>query len=215
MLLQSHEGYLAPLAALPDVWSDGEYSGLCGRGGYTVSAKWRGGKAYEFTVKASCGGICRVKYGDMSRAVVECGGEAIAVTHERFDLISFECRAGEVYTITKMERPDRAPTPECVMLGEDNRTISWKPVEGYVYTISRAYDNEPTYKVIASGLASGEYTDADDCKFDHVTYRVTAKAKDAVSPASESLPAVCVGNNATKLYLERYRHIIRQLDSLK
>ena len=111
-----------------------------------------------------------------------------------------------------MTRPERAPQP-VASLSDDNRTISWTQVDGCSYTISRAYDNDSKYTVVASGLTSGSYTDTDSSKYDHVTYRLTAAY--GKSPADESLPAVLVGNHATKLYLERYRHILRQLDSLK
>ena len=212
MLLQSHEGYLAPLAALPDAWESGEYHGLVGRGGYEVSARWQAGQAVEFKIIPKRDGICRVKYGDMNGARVYCGELPVEVRHERYDLIAFDCEAGKTYTIVGMTRPERAPQP-VASLSDDNRTISWTQVDGCSYTISRAYDNDSKYTVVASGLTSGNYTDTDSSKYDHVTYRLTAAY--GKSPADESLPAVLVGNHATKLYLERYRHILRQLDSLK
>jgi alpha-L-fucosidase 2 len=52
MLLQSHEGYIHVLPALPDEWKNGEFTGLSARGGYTVSAKWSAGEIYEVSVTA-------------------------------------------------------------------------------------------------------------------------------------------------------------------
>lgn len=40
MLLQSHEGYIEPLAALPDTWNKGNFKGLMARGNFQISANW-------------------------------------------------------------------------------------------------------------------------------------------------------------------------------
>ena len=45
MLLQSHDGFIDILPALPDAWAAGEFNGLMARGGYKVSVRWEEGKA--------------------------------------------------------------------------------------------------------------------------------------------------------------------------
>jgi hypothetical protein len=64
MLLQSHEGYIHVLPALPDEWENGEFTGLSARGGYTVSAKWSAGEIYEVSVTAKKDGKVKMLLGD-------------------------------------------------------------------------------------------------------------------------------------------------------
>lgn len=50
MLLQSQDGFIHLLPALPDTWKEGSYYGLKTRGGATVDLVWREGKAVQATI---------------------------------------------------------------------------------------------------------------------------------------------------------------------
>ncbi|WP_327026125.1 glycoside hydrolase family 95 protein [Micromonospora sp. NBC_01739] len=52
MLLQSHEGVIHLLPALPPHWADGSFAGLRARGGYRVDCVWRAGRVTDFTITA-------------------------------------------------------------------------------------------------------------------------------------------------------------------
>ena len=56
MLLQSHEGYLHLLPALPEEWASGSFDGLTARGGFAVSAEWKNGEVETIRVISKVGG---------------------------------------------------------------------------------------------------------------------------------------------------------------
>ncbi len=61
MLMQSHEGYIHLLPALPAEWPSGEIKGLVARGGFVVDLKWDKGRVTEVNLFSGLGGNCRIK----------------------------------------------------------------------------------------------------------------------------------------------------------
>lgn len=61
MLMQSHDGALHLLPALPDSWQQGKVNGLKARGGFEVDMNWQDDDLKTVTILSNLGGICRIR----------------------------------------------------------------------------------------------------------------------------------------------------------
>ncbi len=80
MLVQSHEGKIVLLPALPEEWSSGSVRGLCARGGYEVDMNWKDGKLVRVKVRS------KVLDGDV---VITCNGWKETVSLKKREEKSF------------------------------------------------------------------------------------------------------------------------------
>jgi alpha-L-fucosidase 2 len=61
MLLQSHDGILTILPALPDAWPTGSIGGIKARGAFEVNIAWNNRKLQKATIYSEKGGLCRIR----------------------------------------------------------------------------------------------------------------------------------------------------------
>jgi alpha-L-fucosidase 2 len=61
MLLQSHDGAVHLLPAIPDAWESGSISGIVARGGFEISMKWEKRELSEVSVLSKLGGNLRLR----------------------------------------------------------------------------------------------------------------------------------------------------------
>ncbi|MBT2561271.1 glycoside hydrolase N-terminal domain-containing protein [Pedobacter sp. ISL-68] len=62
MVVQSHQGYLDILPALPTAIPNGEIKGLLARGGFELDLTWDKGILTSLTIKSKTGGNCKIRY---------------------------------------------------------------------------------------------------------------------------------------------------------
>lgn len=61
MLVQSHDGAIHVLPALPSLWLSGKVTGLVARGGFEIDLSWENGTIEELIVYSKLGGNCRIR----------------------------------------------------------------------------------------------------------------------------------------------------------
>lgn len=61
MLVQSHDGAIHLLPALPGSWKNGSVSGIKARGGFEIDIQWKDGELVTAKIKSSMGGNCRIR----------------------------------------------------------------------------------------------------------------------------------------------------------
>jgi alpha-L-fucosidase 2 len=62
MLIQSHDGYIELLPAIPFAWkASGKMTGMKARGNYTVDFEWKDGVVTKYRIASPRGGVLKVK----------------------------------------------------------------------------------------------------------------------------------------------------------
>jgi alpha-L-fucosidase 2 len=62
MLMQSHDGFIKLLPALPDEWNEGEFKGVCARGAFELNFAWKNKTVTRLTILSKEGAVCRIEY---------------------------------------------------------------------------------------------------------------------------------------------------------
>jgi alpha-L-fucosidase 2 len=98
MLMQSQDGIIKALPALPEKWPNGSISGLCARGGFEVDLNWRSSKLTDMTIRSKAGRSCRIRCQVPVR--VRSDGKEVESMSLAPELIQFETRPGGTYRVT-------------------------------------------------------------------------------------------------------------------
>ena len=102
MLMQSHDGFIFLLPALPAAWPNGSVRGLKARGGFEIDLDWSNGQLTRAVVRSGSGGVCRL------RALTPLHGKGLRQVRGQYShpdlkpswLYDLTTRAGGEYIIT-------------------------------------------------------------------------------------------------------------------
>jgi alpha-L-fucosidase 2 len=100
MLLQSHDGAIHLLPAVPRAWADGRFTGLRARGGVTVDASWAGGKLTAATLRTSSGGQQRIRVPAGSGIAAIRSGDLVVLFRAHADGAELRLDPGRSYELT-------------------------------------------------------------------------------------------------------------------
>jgi alpha-L-fucosidase 2 len=79
MLMQSSEGKIYLLPALPDVWNEGAIKGICARGGFEVSMEWENNNLKTSTIYAKTDGKTTLEYKGKQKEIELKEGEKVEI----------------------------------------------------------------------------------------------------------------------------------------
>jgi alpha-L-fucosidase 2 len=97
MLMQSHEGVIDLLPALPEAWSRGSFDGVCARGAFELDMQWTDGRITHVNVLSRKGQTCRIN--PKTEVLVTADGKQIRCKTYKNGSVEFETMAGQRYTL--------------------------------------------------------------------------------------------------------------------
>ena len=94
MLMQSYDGFIYLLPALPAAWKDGSVRGLVARGGFEVDIDWQDGQLVKAVIRSRLGGKCNI------RSLVPLKAKGLRKSKEA-DVYELQTAKGGEYVLTR------------------------------------------------------------------------------------------------------------------
>jgi len=97
MIVQSHEGLIHLLPALPEEWSKGHFEGVCVRGGFELDIKWKDMQVSSLEILSKAGETCIILA--EGKFQVMDGKKNIKTKRSKDGSIQFETSKGKTYQL--------------------------------------------------------------------------------------------------------------------
>lgn len=210
MVLQSHEGYVSLLPALPSAWTKLSFKGLKARGNFTFDCDYDNGEIKFLKIKSESGGTLKLRYEGFGEVVVKCDGKEIDALRDGFYL-SFNTQKGNEYIIEgfKLVLNHEIVDAFTACWCDDGVHLNWVGGSSK-YAIYRACGNDSDYTLIGE-VGNCSFVDADYNAQNkaRLTYKVVC-ADSNYDSASEG--ALAVLNPASQLEEERYKLLFETIN---
>jgi alpha-L-fucosidase 2 len=97
MLMQSHDGFIKLLPALPDEWSEGQFKGVCARGGFELEGSWKNSTLTLLKILSKAGEVCRLEWNPGLK--ITSNGNPVDYIKQSNGLAEFQTVKGAVYLV--------------------------------------------------------------------------------------------------------------------
>ncbi len=98
MIMQSHEGHIDLLPALPLEWNSGQFEGLCARGAFELNMNWSDGKIDRVEILSKKGGKCIINPRTPVKLMYK--GKKQKLKTKKDGTIEFNTLPGETYFLS-------------------------------------------------------------------------------------------------------------------
>ena len=209
MVLQSHEGYISLLPAVPDKWKKLSFKGLKARGNFTVDCDYADGLLKRCLIKSDSGERAVLRYEGINESTVVTTIDGGLVDFKKNDVfIEFNTIKGESYKIENINLVTKRPTVEDLVgiWCEDGVNLTWKS-KGERCAVYRAIGNQSDYTLVAI-TNDDKFIDSEYNTFKRarITYKVVVCADKYNSSINGSL---AVMHPASVLEEERYKLLFK------
>ena len=97
MLMQSHDGSIQLLPALPDEWNEGTFKGVCARGAFELDFAWKDKTITQLRILSKAGETCRIRSRPGIR--ISQNGKKIPFKKLPGGVIEFPTEKGAIYLV--------------------------------------------------------------------------------------------------------------------
>ncbi len=213
MVLQSHEGYVTLLPALPDAWKNVSFTGLKARGNFTVDCDYSCGTVKCLQVKSECGGALKLRYEGFDNVQVTCDGKKVDVERDGF-FVHIDTISGKTYVFSGFKQVQKREIVNDFTAAwlKEGVKLTWTGT-AQKYAVYRAEGNDSNYLLIgetkASELVDTEYNADNKTR---LTYKLVC-ADDNYDAAVDG--ALATLHPASHLEEDRYKLLFNTINYLR